>query len=61
MNVVIYEISSGSQVGEYRVNAAGQNYEPSEEDHFKLAYRCLVDDGLANGKAFGDFRYVATA
>jgi hypothetical protein len=60
MNVVIYDSVTNQSVGQYTVYAQGINYQATEEECFRLAFKCLQDDGDATGKQFTDFRYVAT-
>ena len=46
MLVLIIEKSTQRVVAQYPVTAQGQNYEPSAAEHFSLAWKCAVDDGL---------------
>ncbi|MBU1235429.1 MAG: hypothetical protein KJ634_00080 [Gammaproteobacteria bacterium] len=48
MDVQIIEAKTGRLLGTYPIVLGGLNYTPSEHEFFDLAWRCAVDDKLAD-------------
>ena len=46
MEVLIIENDSGKVVAQYTINIGGQNYTPTDEEHFSQAWQCAVDDNV---------------
>jgi hypothetical protein len=48
MDVVVIEKATGRVVAEYPIIVRGQNYDPTDAEHFELAWECAVDDGVVS-------------
>lgn len=47
MEVSIIENESGKIIANYTIHLNGLNYVPSEDEYYSEAWKCAIDDGVA--------------
>jgi hypothetical protein len=57
MEIEMTEVESGKIVASYEINLGSLNSGISDEEYFSEAWRCAVEDGVAEGNARGNYRF----